>query len=278
MKFTIITNYNTYISIGLLLMTPFLFVACYSDSGTASEGLSAKDLSVEMHVSNNRNNIINIEVMLRSGPVATGESVYISGDDRLIISTIGGDYEKVSNANNFDTLDQITSQVKILRQGTGRNSTFFNPNSTWYFNQFDIENINKEFTLIMERPSRKTAKESVVKLPEQFELDSPLSGDTFSRQGDIILAWNNSQLNASMSIIGSLICVSGETQVWKSGELFPDQGWYTIPANSFINYPGVCSLTLRATRTNLGELDPAFTLGGIILGHQIRSIVVNTVP
>jgi len=160
----------------------------------------------------------------------------------------------------------------------GLNSTFINDNLIWFYNQFDIQKANEEFTLILERPTRLTSNKSTVRLPEKFMITSPLANDSYSRLGDSIVSWDNSQFDSSMSLIGSLICVSGDTQVWESGEIYPDTGIFTIPANTFINLPGICSLTIRVTRTNLGILDPVFTLGGIIIGHQIRTTVINTAP
>jgi len=268
---------RSYLLGGLIILLSVINGGCV-ESSSYSDNLSTKNLSVEMHVSNNGDQIINVEVMLRNGSLQTGDSVVISGDEQLIISTIGGDYRNLIDSGNFNSINSLLNDVKILNLGLGINSTFFNDNLVWFYNQFDIQKANEEFTLILERPTRLTSNKSTVKLPEQFVIMSPLASDSYSRLGDIIVSWDNSQFDSSMSLIASLICVSGDTQVWESGEIYPDTGIFTIPANTFINLPGVCSLTIRVTRTNLGILDPVFTLGGIILGHQIRTTVINTVP
>lgn len=262
-----------------LLLILFSIVACNEEvTEVGSRGIATKDLSAEIHITNNQNKIIDVEVMLRSGNIETGIDVYLDSGDQLFSSPTRDVSIIEIGDNQFQDLNNSVPNSNLLKLASGKSSAFFKSHRKWYYTQFPINQLDQEFTVMLKRRDNLDALSSTASFPADFTILSPATGESLSRSEDINISWDSFSSQDMIQVTANLTCSNGTTQEWRTDEIINSTGVLTIPANTFLSYIGSCSLSIRIDRRNLGQLDPVFTRGGIIIGHQLRTVVIATLP
>ena len=273
-------NSNFEYSILAILFVTCIITACGSSEPTlvGSTGISTKDLSAEIHVTNNQDKIIDVEVMLRTGNISTGIDINLDNGDTLFASSAPNYSSVVIGDNQFEDINASIENKKALAHADGRSSAFFQSHKKWYYSNFPVSQTNPLYTIFLERQNYLSADNSTVQLPAPYNIISPVAGEVLSRSADIIITWDNFDLLDIIQVSTSLTCSNGLTTDWRTDDIFNSTGVFTIPVNTFSAAAGICSISVRIDKRSLGQLDPAFTRGGIIIGHQLRTVVISTTP
>jgi len=142
---------------------------------------------------------------------------------------------------------------------------------------FEISDEGTIYTIAFERSSGPQATDSWAELPPPFELDAPLSVETFSRSDDDI------ELRYSPSGSPDLMrwTVTGGCVEYEESALEEDDGSLVIEAGTLTPVGDVgegCTATLRAERVRVGTIDQRFGDGGIIWAIQVRAVDIELTP
>jgi len=270
-----------------ILLLGVLFQGCANK--VSSSDVSVADISAEMHVTSEDNRNAYIEVQLRKGSTNSNDFLSLEGGDRLIAST-QPDFTGIHIGHDlFNNVSDLSGKYKEMAEGSDTitipfllfplvDLQFLGDGGIWYFTTFPQISSNTEFTIAFIRNEKPGAPNSTVRLPDAFEITDPLNGSAtvYSRQSDSIsVQWTPSGTLFSMTLDTYMNCADG-TKSHKSTGLTGDTGSYTLTLGSLGNFSGACTASLNIRRSGLGKLDPSYGKGGILLGQQSRTVVINT--
>lgn len=139
----------------------------------------------------------------------------------------------------------------------------------------DVEpNADGEFEFVFEREDEGPFT-SVTGLPDSFELMSPASGSTFSRQDPIDVTWSNSDWDFMTVAIEA-------DELWSYEENVSDTGDHTIEAGDIEATSDYEDDDIEAelilTRTDEGTVDSIFDNGSSCVGKVVDSVTIVSTP
>lgn len=270
-----------------ILLLGVMFQGCADQ--VSSTDVSVADISAEINVASEEGHNAYIEVQLRKGNTNSNDFLNVESGDRLIAST-QPDFTGIQIGHDlFNDVSDLSEEYKEMEKGSDTitipfllfplfDLQFLGSGGIWYFTTFTDISSNTEFTIAFIRDGRSGAPDSTVRLPDAFEITDPLNGSAtvYSRQSDTVsLQWTPSGTAFSMTLNTYMNCIDG-TKDHKSTGLTGDTGSYTLTLGSLGNFSGPCLASLNIRRSGLGQLDSNYGKGGIILGHQSRTVVINT--
>jgi hypothetical protein len=137
---------------------------------------------------------------------------------------------------------------------------------------FDSDGAGQSFQIALMRDSDASAPSSSVTLPAPFTVTVPT---TFARSAPLTVTWTSSGSADEMRFRFVGACVDAE--------LGPvaDTGQATFPAGAVTakaGGPASCMLSLEASRSRSGSLDPAYGQGGAITATQQRTVTLTATP
>jgi hypothetical protein len=251
--------------------------ACEEEPIDNSYYVPTREMSIEAHVSEINNSIVNVEVMLRNGTRTNGIDISLDQSDSLFASSIGDFSDLLNSGDHYKIIDLLNNNVSQLEAADG-NSKFFANSYLWYQTSLPIENADSEISILLLRNNRLEANGSNVRLPADYQLITPTSGTVFSTASDIPIAWSITGDPTTMQASAVLDCIDGYHSEWKALPSSSENGQLSIPADTFNPPVQPCNLNIRLERTQIGNIDPLFGNGGIIVGHRFRQVGVSTIP
>jgi hypothetical protein len=171
-----------------------------------------------------------------------------------------------------NTFLELTGPDKLTATMGGTPKDLDSSGSVSYAATFPTEAAGPVVIAFMRGPADTSAPNTTVNLPAPFTLS--LSATQVSRAtGSLAVTWTppgSGNLDSSMS--GPCIDLDLQT--------IPDDGTATISGDQIHarNTTDACTVTLTLARTQSGEVDPAFTEGGDVDAHQIRSASFTSTP
>lgn len=143
-----------------------------------------------------------------------------------------------------------------------------------YVARFDGDTPDVDHVVALARTVDEGAPNSVVALPEAFTVSGPTE---FSRAGDLAFTWEPSGTAEAMYVWVDGPCV------FSYGEsIIGDPGEWTIPGGTIEpledDPEASCNVSVRVTRTRLGQLDAGFGEGGLVEGVQSREFGATSNP
>lgn len=218
--------------------------------GTACEDIDSADLltgGMSAVISGEADGSGETEVVavLRAGGLTSNTLVDLTGDDELTATT------------GEQTLELQKRSLGVLHS---------------YAATFDVDAVDTEFVVALNRSVDAGAPNSVFQLPEPFSIDS--SSEAVTPTTTLDLTWSPSGTDREMELVVDGDCIT----VWAK-EMDGDPGSYSVPGeelNVIGDEPGVsCELTATLRRVRGGEGDSAFGEGSLVQGAQIRRATAN---
>ena len=192
-----------------------------------------------------------------------------SGTSRVLVKL------KVGGINS-NTYLELIGPDKLTVTGGGATKDLDSTGSVSYGATFATEAAGPFVVSFMRGPDDDSAPNSTVDLPEPFII-SPLATTELSRAtADLVFTWTAGPAAGVIdsSLYGSCIDTIIET--------IPDDGTATISHDRIHARDGAttdsCSVTLTLARTDVGQVDPAFTEGGRVTASQIRTTLFTSTP
>ena len=191
-----------------------------------------------------------------------------SGTSRVLVKL------KVGGPNSNTYLD-LTGPDRLTATGAGATKELDSSGSVSYAATFATEAAGPFVVAFMRGPEDISAPNSTVDLPEPFII-SPLTTELSRATGDLVFTWTPGPAAGVIdsSLYGSCIDTIIET--------IPDDGTATISHDRIHARDGAttdsCSVTLTLARTDVGQVDPAFTEGGRVTASQIRTALFTSTP
>ncbi len=192
-----------------------------------------------------------------------------SGTSRVLVKL------KVGGINS-NTYLELIGPDRLTATGGGATKELDSTGSVTYGATFATEAAGPFVVSFMRGPEDDSAPNSTVDLPEPFII-TPLATTELSRAtADLAFTWTPGPAAGVIdsSLYGSCIDTIIET--------IPDDGTATISHDRIHARDGAttdsCSVTLTLARTDVGQVDPAFTEGGRVTATQIRSILFTSSP
>lgn len=251
-----------------------------ANSKVGSQSVSTDDLFAEIHLTDTGGKVT-AEVQLKRGG-DTDSYIELEGGDQLIASTAGRPDQIDLSGDLFNNIDQLSAQQKRMKIGQDvvfdfLGGTFLGDGGIWYNATFEDTEPGLEVTVSLLRSSHEDAPGSTATMPDPFEMTEPAGGATPSRgTEEIPVRWSPSGKADAMTLSAVLTCENEQRKTW-SEPLAGDTGSFTIPADTFNDLSGNCTVGLNLQRTRSGRLDAHYGRGGIITARQSRTVTFNTV-
>jgi hypothetical protein len=191
-----------------------------------------------------------------------------SGTSRVLVKL------KVGGPNSNTYLD-LTGPDRLTATGAGATKELDSSGSVSYAATFATEAAGPFVVSFIRGPEDDSAPNSTVDLPEPFTI-APLTTELSRATGDLVFTWTPGPAAGVIdsSLYGSCIDTIIET--------IPDDGTATISHDRIHAHDGAttdsCSVTLTLARTDVGQVDPAFTEGGRVTATQIRAALFTSTP
>lgn len=237
------------LSIGLL-STALLF-GC---SKTDSENIRTKGIRAEMTITSIGSGLANDSeaiVRLYSGSEGFGGTlIELSEGDNLIAVIDGENYGFSEVSELFDQYYQAT---------------------------LPTNNLNTEYQISFVRDEGVSATESVVTLPDEFEITSSTSVDV-TKSDMLLVNWSPSITGENLTINYNFDCRTAEGGKLSIGgtQYISDDGAHTFDMSELVRDDITsCDGKIDLKRINKGSIDPNFGEGGRIEGIQRRSIDID---
>lgn len=266
------------------IILPALMLQGCSES-VPSISVPMDDIHAEMHVTSPDGKNAFVEVQLKKDGADSDQYLDLEEGDRLIAST-QPDFAAVEITHDlFDNISDLSRQYKEMEKGSDTVTfldffilklNFLGSDGIWYYTTFSDMNPDTEVTVAFLRGSSPGATNSLVQLPDAFEITEPIlaSETVYSRNSDdIVVGWVPSGTSFPMTLEAFTSCAdrSEHDEPTVSVE---DTGSYTLSAGTLEGYPGVCITTLNLIRSRLGQIDSGYGRGGSIIGHQSRTVII----
>jgi hypothetical protein len=217
---------------------------------TESGDLLTSGMHASIHVETLGTGTTDVRATLYLGNPLNLNFVELTGDDRLIARHAG--------------MSKVMTESEVF-------------NVISHHAQFQVDAEGAEFEVAFERTVDAGAPRSTATLPAKFTLVGPAAA-TVSRADPITLTWSPAGTTDVMSWEIQGDCIERESQ-----NLVADTGTLTIETGRVRKRMGdtiadSCEMTIRVGRSRLGTLDPGYGKGGTILAHQVRTVVLTSVP
>ncbi len=141
---------------------------------------------------------------------------------------------------------------------------------TSYSGDLDTQEPGTKVTIVFTRQSDESAPASTVTMTEKLSLSSPQPGAAFSRDADdLTVAWTSDPSDDGVTVSWTGDCVEAGSIDVAAGESQATIDKSTIKKRQGDNVADSCDVTIAATRTRTGTLDPAF--GGGAITHSFSA-------
>ncbi len=268
------------ILIPVISATVLALTACHEDDVISSEHVSNINIYADISVTSADNESAVVEARLTNG--VSNDHIQLVSGDKLVASTVDATTINLQD-NLFGQIDQLADQYKRMTEGHNYTITYYGieysfPTEFWYSAEFENITNNQTFYVSLLRPNRADVVNSTVSLPGSFVITAPSNTVQYPRSADIIVNWTTPDSVDVTEIRAITRCNNGNVDTSWSATVSPDNGVYTIPANTLVTtgISGLCSTSINVQRINSGTLATGFGQGGTILGKQSRSIVLTT--
>lgn len=235
--------------IGLFLLSSLLLAAC-EDVGSGD--ILTSGIYADLSVTATGDGTSIVSAKLKSGGPNSNTYVELEGND-VLTATANGETKTMEDEYLVDA-DQ---------------------NFHRYVASFDTEAADTSFVVSFAREIDDGAPQSTITLPAPFEVDEPAS--SFQRSTAATIAWSPSGTSDHMRLTASGTCIYSY-----SIDISGDPGTYTLEGGTLEavddDEQQSCKVTYTLDRWREGSVDPGFGEGGTALGHQLRSVVVETLP
>lgn len=278
----------------LLTFMSSLFIACYDDDNTVnSDGVATGQIYATFQIIADGDDYVYAEAQLTDGipPLNTEDEatfVQLVGNDELWLSA-GEDLREVDISDDiFGSFSDLEDTQAPFKSASRRRESYdflfsrviINELGTWYSARLpESEEREYHISLFRDRDDGTTARDSIVTLPESFNVTSPVSGDRMSRSGDdIVVQWSNADSVSSIEVEANTTCQGNSFDSVSVSDNI-DVGMLTISAGVLDSelLSGTCSTTLNVRKIRVGQFDSKF-IGGAVNGYQIRRIVFISEP
>jgi hypothetical protein len=192
-----------------------------------------------------------------------------SGTSRVLVKL------KVGGINS-NTYLELTGPDRLTATGAGATKDLDSTGSVSYGATFATEAAGPFVVSFIRGPEDDSAPNSTVDLPEPFIVSLGSTTELSRATGDLVFTWTPGPAAGVIdsSLYGNCIDTIIET--------IPDDGTATISHDRIHARDGAttdsCSVTLTLARTDVGQVDPAFTEGGRVTASQIRSALFTSTP
>lgn len=263
----------------LLLLCLFVMSACSSDGNFLEDenAVSTDDIFADIRVTARGDGRTEVWARLRDASVLDEDDVYVYLENDYLRASLLGNLEDVEFEKDlFANTGEVASQIKRL-QGEG------DFRADEYSARFKGDHAGLEFTVSLIRGgNRVDAPDSRVVLPAQFDISSPLTGESYSHASDdIVVRWQPAGISRDMDLLVSGTCVDAQSFSLPI-PLAQDSGEYILLAGfldtDFPNISRSCNVTVQVSRSELGVLDPAYGFGGSIIARQQRLVRFTLTP
>lgn len=232
--------------IAFLTAGALTLLAC---SDIASEDLHTSGIYADILVSADGSGDSEVSAVLRAGGALSTTFVELTGDDQLTAT-----YKEETKALTQTSLGTLHS----------------------FSASFDSADVGTDYLVALERSVDAGAPDTVIQLPEPFEL-TELEITEFSRSGeDLTIEWTPSGEGDPM-----YITVDGDCFLLWSEDISGDPGTFTVEAGSLEAVGETatnCEATVSLRRVRSGTLDSGFGEGGSALGQQERELTIQSTP
>jgi hypothetical protein len=234
-----------------LLLTALFALGC---SVTQSEDLETSGMGASITVSADGSGVSSVSARLSTDANALNSIQLDSGD--IFLATAGTQSEDMSM---LDVLDDISYQASFSGQDSA--GTTYN-------------------VALNRRSGFVSAPSSTVTMPAPYNITTPTSSATFSRQSDdVTVTYDSSGTGDPVTWnISSTTCSSSP-----SGSVANDSGSFTIAKGSLVTTDAqeknlTCQVTITLQRTRTGTIDSHYGYGGTINATQERSVTFTSTP
>lgn len=211
------------------------------------------------------------------------------GRDNIIVtarldngSSVGINY-RLTPSDYFETC--VTSSCEILDSNYNPYQPSFG--STAYSDTLPLQ-AGEEYIVSLHREENTSALDSMVSLPEGFELIAPISDSTYTDGDSIIVRWFPAGIDERVSAEGSAICemTDGSESVASrisydtnddGEEIFAIEDVIYVPLERELLSVESCEIRIRVTHERKGTIDGTYA-GGSISAEVRRDVVVNYFP
>jgi hypothetical protein len=176
--------------------------------------------------------------------------------------------------SNSNTLLDLTGGDELTATVDGDTKVLDETSDETYTATFPTDEEGTEFTIAFTREDDDSAPESTVTLPAPFTMSvSPTEASRAS--DDVDVEWDPPATgNLEFSLSGN--CIKSQD------DDLPDDGSHTITADSIETFKDdeeeSCTVSVELERAQRGNIDPAFTEGGMIKALQVRSDSFTSTP
>jgi len=274
--------------LGLLLIT-LLLAAC--DKPVPSTSVSNSELQAKIRVTKTSTHTATVTTSLRAIISTGNEDVELSGEDHLLVSVDSGleDLFLQDSGGLFENTSNISTSLFELkpRQDHDHLFEFFSfDHNPEYFTILENINDNSKFFISMIRQQDTNILDSEVSLPTPFQISSPTSGETISRNQAFALSWDNTSTdNMELHIEGTCNSTDTDNEIVRDTlSIGNDVGFVTfLIDNNVLILPNRlknsrCNLNLHLRRIHTGTVVTNFGSGGLAEGIQQRTISIISVP
>jgi hypothetical protein len=192
-----------------------------------------------------------------------------SGTSRVLVKL------KVGGINS-NTYLELIGPDRLTATGAGATKELDSTGSVSYGATFATEAAGPFVVSFIRGPEDDSAPNSTVDLPEPFVVSLGGTTELSRATGDLAFTWTPGPTAGVIdsSLYGNCIDTIVET--------IPDDGTATISRDRIHARDGAtndsCSVTLTLARTDVGQVDPAFTEGGRVTASQIRTALFTSTP
>ncbi len=270
----------------------FLF-SCGTDSGDSvnSDAVATSDIYATFQVVSDGDGYVYAEAQLTRG-ITPSESfsefafVRLVDQDELWLSA-GEDIESLSLSGDlFESFKDLDGTQDVFRAASSPRESYeflfvrvtINDFGTWYSARLPLsEEREYRIALFRDEDVGASARESVVVVPDAFDIVAPVQSERFSRtEDDIVVQWDVLDSVSSVEIEAVTTCSDESVETFLVSENV-DVGSYTISAGALAEdtLNGACSTTLNVRKVRLGQFDSRF-IGGAVHGYEVRRVVIVT--
>ncbi len=238
-----------------LVLLPTLVTVLNGCSTTESENVRTQGIRAEIRI------------------IATGSDVANEAtvEAHLYVGSggVGGTLIEISSG------DSLHAYLDGEAYGLGKNSDLF---GVYYAATLPTSSVNTQYQVSFERDEGVSALESVVMLPEAFQITSETSIST-TKSATLDITWSP-QGEGKLTLIYGFSCEGGTNS--NSDDFgfrtIDDDGAFQLDLGDYLATDVTqCEGTIDLERTVSGTLDSNFGEGGFINGVQRRSITIDVV-
>lgn len=225
------------------------FIALMGCAAIESEDLRTSGIYANVVVVADGEGSSDVTAVLRAGGALSTTFVELTGDDVLTA-----------------TLQEETVVMNEISLG--------NLNS--FVAEFQSDEPGVDYVISLERSLDEGAPNTVIQLPEPFEIDPPTITEFARGTEDLTITWTPADSGDNMRVT-----IDGDCFLVHTDELSGDPGTWTLEAG-VLEDTGTdstnCEADITVERRQSGTLDPNYGEGGSATGIQQRTVSVQSTP